>query len=107
MNNGKINIETAWTHNPEEASIIGTLITQPEIMQFIIEIKNELVVTAFITDNSKKKWRVKATAQLASRLLTYKVGQKIRFTGIKGDLCKNAWGNAKRQIVPSSIELKE
>jgi len=99
--------EIAWSHNPEEGEIIGTLITQPEKVEFIMETKNELVAHAFIKDNSKRKWRVRTNAQLASQLLTYSTGQKIKLTGIKGSLCKNAWGNAKRQIVPSIIELKE
>lgn len=95
-----------WTHNPETGTVIGRLITEPVQMKFIMEINNKFVVTAFVVDSSKRKWRVRANAQIAGQLLTYGMGKKIKMTGIKGDLCKGAWNDAKRQIVPSNIELK-
>ncbi len=94
-----------WSHNPEIGTVIGILITEPAQMKCMMELTNELVVSAFIIDSCKRKWRVRANAYLAGQLLTYHVGQKIKLTGIKGNLCQGAWGNAKRQIVPSIIEL--
>jgi hypothetical protein len=96
-----------WTHNPDVGTVIGILTTEPVQMKFIMELRNEFVVSALIVDSSKRTWRVRANAHLASQLLNYRTGQKIKLTGIKGDLCIGAWDNAKRQIVPSSIELKK
>ncbi len=95
-----------WSHNPESGSVTGLLITEPEPLQFIMTLRNELVVSAFVVDSCKRKWRVRANAHLAGQLLTYHEGQKIKLTGIKGDLCKGAWDNAKRQIVPTHIFKK-
>ena len=100
-------VAVSWTHNPERGTVIGILITEPTQMKFIMEMKNEFVVSAFVVDSSKRKWRVRANANLAGQLLNYCLGQKIKLVGIKGDLCKGAWSDAKRQIVPSSIELKK
>ena len=94
-----------WTHKPEIGTVIGVLITEPEQMKFIMVMNNEFVVSAFVVDSSKRKWRVRANSQLAGQLLNYRIGQKIKLTGVKGDLCKGAWDNAKRQIVPSNISL--
>jgi len=106
MNKETGRMAVPWTHNPEIGTVIGILITEPDQMKFMMEIKNELIVSAFIVDSCKRKWRVRANAHLASQLSSYPVGQKIKLTGIKGSLCKGAWGDAKRQIVPSSVELK-
>ncbi len=95
-----------WSHNPESGSVIGLLITEPEPLQFMMTLRNELVVSVFVVDSCKRKWRVRAHAHLAGQLLTYRVGQKIKLIGIKGDLCKGAWGGAKRQIVPTNMVLK-
>jgi len=95
-----------WSNNPVTGAVIGKLVMQPKQMQFIMELKNEFVVSAFIIDSCKRKWRVRASAHLAGQLLTYRVGQKIKLIGIKGDLCKGAWDAAKRQIVPTNITLK-
>lgn len=105
MNKKTERMAVPWTHNPEIGTVIGILITEPDQMKFMMEIKNELIVSAFIVDSCKRKWRVRAKAHLASQLSSYPAGQKIKLTGIKGDLCAGAWGNAKRQIVPSNIEL--
>ncbi len=103
-----MNNETVmWSHNPEQGIVIGTLITAPKQMQFIMELRNELVVSALVIDSCKRKWRVRANAHLAGQLLTYQVGQKIQLIGIKGSLCKGAWDGAKRQVVPINIELKK
>jgi len=96
-----------WSNNPITGTVIGKLMTQPNQMQFIMELKNEFVVSAFIIDSCKRKWRVRANAHLAGQLLTYHLGQKIKLIGVKGDLCKGAWDGAKRQIVPTSLELKD
>ena len=96
-----------WTHNPEEGTVIGVLKTAPIQMEFMMELKNEFIVTACVVDSSKRKWRVRANSHIAGQLLNYCTGQKIKLTGIKGNLCKGAWGDAKRQIVPSNIELKK
>jgi len=95
-----------WSHNPETGIVIGTLMTDPKQMQFVMELRNKFVVSAFIMDSCKRTWRVRASAHLAGQLLTYHAGQKIKFMGIKGDLCKGAWDGAKRQIVPTNIALK-
>ena len=105
MNDEKI--MAAWSHNPSKGNVIGILITKPAQMKFIMEIKNELVVSAFVLDSSRRKWRIRANANQAGQLLKYCIGQKLKLTGIKGDLCKGAWDNAKRQIVPSIIETVE
>lgn len=104
MNDNKILV--TWSHNPTKGIVIGILITEPEQMRFKMEMKNELVVSTFVVDSSKRKWRVRANASLAGLLINYSIGQKLKLAGIKGDLCKGAWDAAKRQIVPSSIELK-
>ena len=95
-----------WTHNPEIGTVIGVLIAEPTQMKFIMEMKNEFVVSAFVIDSSKRKWRVRANSHLAGQLLNYRIGQKIKLTGVKGNLCKGAWGDAKRQVVPSNISLR-
>jgi len=97
----------SWTHKPEIGTVIGVLVTKPIQMEFMMELKNEIVVSAFIVDSCKRKWRVRANAHLAGQLLTYCIGQKIKMPGIKGTLCTGAWDDAKRQIVPSSIQLKK
>jgi len=58
-------------------------------------------------DSCKRKWRVRTSARIAGQFLIYCIGQKIKLTGIKGNLCAGAWDEAKRQIVPSSIQLKK
>jgi len=100
-------IAVSWTHKPEVGIVIGELITVPSIMQFMMAFKNELIVTAFIRDSSKRIWRVKAKSGVAGQLLNYQLGQKIKLIGVKGNLCAGAWNNAKRQIVPSHIQLKK
>lgn len=93
-------VKTQWTHNPIKGNVIGYLITQPTILSWA----NMLTATAIIKDSSKRKWRIRAQADMATRILTYQIGQRIKLTGIKGDLCPGAWDGAKRQIVPQSIE---
>jgi hypothetical protein len=93
-------VKTQWTHNPIEGSVIGHLVTQPIILDWV----NSLTATAFIKDSSKRKWRIRAQTDMASKLLMCEIGQRIKLTGVKGDLCPGAWDNAKRQIVPHSIE---
>jgi len=92
--------KTQWTHNPTEGSVIGYLVTKPIFLDWA----NTLTATAFIKDSSKRKWRIRTHAELATQLSTYEIGQKIKLTGIKGDLCLGAWDDAKRQIVPYCIE---
>lgn len=92
--------KTQWTHNPIEGSVIGYLITHPIILDW----PNTLTATAFIKDSSKCKWRIRTHTDMATKLLTCKIGQRIKLTGVKGDLCPGAWDGAKRQIVPHSIE---
>ena len=105
MNSETVMMQVSWTYNPELGTVIGVLRTEPTQMAFMMELKNEFVVSAFIVDSSKRKWRVRANAHLAGQLLNYRIGQKIKLTGVKGDLCKGAWDNAKRQIVPLTISV--
>lgn len=95
-----------WSHNPEQGIVIGKLITAPKQMQFIMELKNEFIVSAFIIDSCKRTWRVRTNAHIAGQLLRCCVGQKIKLIGIKGDLCKGAWDGEKRQLVATNITLK-
>lgn len=90
-----------WTHNPTEGSITGILITEPIILGWA----TRLTATAFVRDSCKRKWRVRTHLDVATKLLSLAVGDKIKLIGIKGDLCPGAWDNAKRQIVPSIIEM--
>ena len=106
MNKETGRVAVSWTHNPEIGTVIGVLIIEPGQMKFMMEIKNELIVSAFIVDSCKRKWRVRANAHLAGQLLNYRIGQKIKMMGMKGNLCKGAWDGAKRQIVPTNIALK-
>jgi hypothetical protein len=92
--------QTQWTHKPTEGSVIGYLVTKPKVLDWA----NTLTATALVKDSSKRSWRIRAQAGLASQLLAYEIGQKIKLTGIKGDLCPGAFDGAKRQIVPISIE---
>jgi hypothetical protein len=91
----------SWTHNPTEGSVSGYLITQPNRLGWA----QVMTVTAFIKDSSKRRWRIMAHAEMATRLLACEIGDRIKLTGIKGDLCQGAWDNAKRQIVPYSGRL--
>jgi hypothetical protein len=95
-------IQTQWTHNPTEGNVIGYLVTKPIFLGWA----NTLTATAFIKDSSKCTWRIRANAELAILLSTFEIGQKLKLTGIKGNLCPGAWDDAKRQIVPYSIEPK-
>ena len=90
-----------WSHNPQHGQVTGTLITQPEELH----IGQQPVAHCMLIDSNKRKWRVRANAHLAGQLLNYRIGQKIKLTGVKGDLCKDAWDNAKRQIVPLTISV--
>jgi hypothetical protein len=92
----------SWTHNPTEGSVSGYLITQPNRLGWA----HVMTVTAFIKDSAKRRWRIMAHAEMATQLLTWKIGDRIKLTGIKGDLCQGAWDNAKRQIEAYSIEQK-
>ena len=105
--NTKESMKTSWSHNANEGSVIGLLTTEPKRLNFIREISNELVVSAFVIDSCGRNWSVRANASNAGQLLSYKVGQKIKIIGIKGGLCRGAWDHAKRQIVPESILLLE
>jgi len=107
MNKETERLAVLWTHHPEIGTVIGVLITEPGQMKFMMEIKNKLIVSAFIVDSNKRKWRVRANADVAGQLLKCHIGQRLKLTGVKGDLCKGAWDNAKRQIVPQCIELKQ
>lgn len=93
--------QTGWTHNPSRGSVIGILMTSPVILDWA----TTLTVSAMIKDSSKKAWRVRCSNDLATRLLTYKTGHKLKLEGVLGDLCQGAWDNAKRQIVPSRIKF--
>jgi len=95
-------MQTLWSHHTTTGTLIGKLITEPKLMG----LKNESVASAFILDNHKCKWRVRANGGMAHKLLSFSIGHKIRLTGVKGDLCAHAWDDAKRQIVPSQIEEK-
>jgi len=106
MHNKTNDTSVMWSHNPEEGQVIGVLITEPKLMSNILELHGDRVVTTFILDANKRKWRVRANCSLANKLLTCSIGHKIRVTGVKGDLCKGAYDSAKRQIVPSQIEIK-
>ena len=87
-----------WTHKPTEGSVIGYLMTPPIVLGWA----HVLTTTAMIKDSSKRHWRIRAHAAMATRMLTWEIGDRIKLTGIKGDLCPGAWDNAKRQIVPHS-----
>lgn len=100
-------MQTTWSHNTTTGSLIGKLVTEPKLMDCIKELKNESVASAFILDRHNCKWRVRANGGMAHKLLSFSIGQKIKMTGVKGDLCPYAWDNAKRQIVPSKIEEKQ
>ncbi len=98
--------ETNWTDNPTEGVVIGIIIEKPTE---ILGLKVRSAQTTII-DSGKRKWRVRTSYRhnphLASQLLGYEVGQKLKITGVTGELCRWAWGNAKRQIIPDSIEVK-
>lgn len=95
--------QTQWTHNPTEGSVIGCLTSKPIILDWA----KSLTVTAMMMDSSKRQWRIRANTDTATKLLACDIGDRIKLTGIKGDLCIGAWDNAKRQIVPHLIELME
>ena len=99
-------MQTLWSHHTATGTLIGKLVTEPKLMDCMMDIKNEAVASAFVLDNHNCKWRVRANGGMAYKLLTFSIGHKIRLTGAKGDLCSGAWDNAKRQIVPSQIEAK-
>lgn len=92
--------KTQWTHNPTEGGVIGYLVTKPILLGWAVR----TTATALIKDSSKRTWRIRTHAELAIQLLDYEIGQKLKLTGIKGDLCPGAWDDAKRQIVPYAIE---
>ena len=98
-------LTATWTNNPEHGQVTGRLIMQPEILGT----KNEhtLVTHAMLKDSSGRKWRVRATSGQAGQLLQLAPGEKVKLTGIKGDLCRGAYFQAKRQIVPDKIEVKQ
>jgi len=99
-------MQTTWSHHTTTGTLIGVLVTEPKLMDCMRDITNESVASAFILDNHNCKWRVRANGGIAYKLLSFSVGQKIKLTGVKGNLCPYAWDNAKRQIVPSQIEEK-
>ena len=98
-------MKTSWSHNAIEGSVIGMLLTEPKEINIIEGSSGGLVVSVCVIDSCHRKWRVKASAANAGQLLNFKVGQKIKLIGIKGNLCKGARDNAKRQIVPENILL--
>ena len=98
-------LTVAWTQNPTKGSVTGTIKTEPEPMDFMLENYNQLIVSAILADACNREWRVRTFGEMGIKLLEYHIGQKLKLTGIKGDLCKGAWNNAKRQIVPSEIKI--
>lgn len=81
-------------------AVVGKLITKPLVLDWA----SSMTVTAMIKDGNKRTWRILAHAELATKLLSYEIGQKLKLIGVKCELRPNAWDNAKRQIVPHSIE---
>lgn len=96
-------LTATWTRNPTEGSVSGIIKTEPKRMDFMLENYSQLIVTAILADTCNREWRVKTTGSMATEFLAYRIGQKLQLTGIKGSLCKGAWDNAKRQIVPSQL----
>lgn len=93
---------TLWTHNPTEGVVIGLVTKTP----FPLDWMKQLTVVTFIQDSHKKIWRVRAGNEIAGQLLDCKVGERVKLTGVRGDLRPGAWNNAKHQIVPKKIERK-
>ena len=92
--------KTTWSHNAIKGSVIGELITKPKLLNFA----DRFVADAMIQDTYHLHWRVRTEPNTTGQLLNCNIGQKVEIFGIKGDLCKGAWNNAKRQIVPIKIQ---
>jgi len=99
-------LTATWTHNPSKGNVTGIIKTKPKRMDFILEKYGQLIVTAIIADSCNREWRVKTKGSMATKLLACEVGQKLKITGIKGNLCKGNWDNAKRQIEPSQLDVE-
>lgn len=99
-------LTATWTNNPTKGNVTGTIKTEPKRMDFMLENYSQIIVTAILADACNREWRVKTTGSMATEFLAYRIGQKLQLTGIKGNLCKGAWDNAKRQIVPSQLIMQ-
>ena len=95
-------MQELWAKNLTTGTVNGKLVTEPVILDWA----KKYTVTSFVVDSNKRKWRVRAQAEQATKLLACKIGDRISMKGVKGGLCKGAWDKAKRQIVPTEIIRK-